>query len=140
MKIVLLVLAAGSLAAATPEEEIRAVLQRQAQDWSRGDLRAFMGGYEDSAQTAFIGTSVVKGFQLVLERYKEKYPTGEKMGRLQFSEIEVRMLGAGHAVVLGRFHLARTVAGGGDARGIFTLVVKRTGDGWRIIHDHTSSS
>ena len=44
----------------------------------------------------------------------------------------------GYALALGRFALKRTPAGGGDATGRFTLVLRRTGSGWRIIHDHSS--
>jgi len=60
------------------------------------------------------------------------------MGTLKFSELEVRLLGAEYAVVLGRFDLARSAAGGGAANGRFTLVLKRGPGGWKILHDHTS--
>jgi ketosteroid isomerase-like protein len=49
-------------------------------------------------------------------------------------------LGANYAVVTGKFHLARTVAGGGDAQGIFSLVWEKTAEGWKIILDHTSAT
>ena len=55
-----------------------------------------------------------------------------------FSEIEVRALGKGYAVAHGRFGLKRTAAGGGDASGRFTLVLRKTKSGWKIIHDHSS--
>ena len=127
------------LAAATPPDQIRALLDRQVDDWNRGDVRAFMKAYEDSQATTYIGTAVVKGYQRVLNRYLERYPTRQNMGALTFSDIEVRMLGADHALVLGRFHLTRPPAAGGEAQGIFTLVLRRTAQGWKIILDHTSS-
>ncbi|MGH9659635.1 MAG: YybH family protein [Bryobacteraceae bacterium] len=134
----LLLLLAGALSAATPEDEIRAILDRQAADWNRGDIGAFMQAYEDSEETAFIGSAVVKGYQRVLARYRERYPTREKMGALRFSALEVRPLGPDHASVVGRFHLQRSTEGGGDATGIFSLVLRRTPRGWKIILDHTS--
>ena len=60
------------------------------------------------------------------------------MGKLDFSGIEVHMLSADYANVVGKFHLARTAGGGGDANGVFTLLFHKTASGWRIIQDHTS--
>jgi hypothetical protein len=48
------------------------------------------------------------------------------------------MLGHDFASVLGRFHLERSEVAGGAARGIFTLLLKRSGESWTIILDHTS--
>ena len=47
-------------------------------------------------------------------------------------------LGDGYALAHGRFALKRTAAGGGDSTGRFTLVLRRTPQGWRIIHVHSS--
>jgi ketosteroid isomerase-like protein len=60
------------------------------------------------------------------------------MGKLDFSGLEVTLLGPDYANVVGKFHLARTAQGGGDASGVFTLLFHRTPAGWRIIQDHTS--
>lgn len=134
----LFVLAAGCLAPAAQGQEaaVRAVLGEQVRAWNAGDLAAFVRTY--SAETVFVGKEVTRGNAGVLERYRRNYPTRERMGTLTFSELEVRMLGRDHASVLGRFHLRRTAEGGGDARGIFTLLLKRSGRGWSIILDHTS--
>jgi uncharacterized protein (TIGR02246 family) len=124
--------------AASPEQAVRQVLSDQVAAWNRGDIPAFMTGYENSADTTFIGKAVTKGYDSVLQRYLDTYGTSEKMGRLQFTGLEVRMLGADHAVVIGRFQLERSAAGGGPASGIFSLVFRRTASGWKIILDHTS--
>ena len=125
--------------AAGEESAIRAVLTAQQAAWNRADVAAFMEGYEKSADLTFSGTSgVTRGWQNVLERYRKRYPDAEAMGKLQFSEIEVRMVGSEAALVLGRFHLTRTEKAGGDASGHFSLVFRKTPAGWRIIHDHTS--
>ena len=108
--------------------------------WNRGDLVAFANFYEDSPETTFIGKEVVRGgTQAILERYRRAYPTHEAMGTLTFSEIEVRTLAAGVALVTGKFALQRSAAGGGDTSGRYTLIVRQTPKGWKIIHDHTSS-
>jgi uncharacterized protein (TIGR02246 family) len=107
--------------------------------WNRGDLTAFSSYYEDSPQTTFIGREVTRGgIKAIEERYRRGYSHREKMGTLKFSEIEVRPLGNGYALAFGRFALTRTAAGGGDASGHFSLVLKKTAQGWKIIHDHSS--
>jgi ketosteroid isomerase-like protein len=50
------------------------------------------------------------------------------------------MLGPDHAVVVGKFHLTRNAAGGGDASGIYSLILEREPEGWRIIVDHTTTT
>lgn len=107
--------------------------------WNRGDLAAFAAWYEDAPQTTFIGKEVTRGgVQAILDRYRRGYSTPEKMGKLTYSEMEVRPLGADYALMTGKFELKRTAAGGGDASGRFTLIWKKTAHGWKIIHDHTS--
>ena len=133
----ILICFAPLLAAQT--DDIRAMLEKSAAAWNRGDLASFVTDYEDSPQTTFIGSEVVRGDRkAILDRYRRRYPNREAMGTLAFSEIEVRPLAAGVALATGKFQLRRTAAGGGDAAGRFTLVLKKTPAGWKIIHDHTS--
>ena len=121
-------------------DAVKQVLTDQENAWNHGDIVAFMKGYADSPQTTFIGTSIEHGYRSILERYQKKYASREAMGHLEFTELDVRMLGADHAVVTGHFHLARSAAGGGDASGIFSLVFEKEAAGWKIILDHTSAS
>ena len=121
------------------DAEIRKVLSDSEVAWNRGDLETFAGYYEDSAETTFIGKEVVRGgTAAILDRYRRAYPTREKMGTLTFTEIVVRPLSDGLALATGKYNLKRTAAGGGDASGRFTLILRRTPKGWKIIHDHTS--
>jgi uncharacterized protein (TIGR02246 family) len=121
------------------DSEIRTILKDSESAWNRGDLVAFSSYYEDSPETTFIGKEVTRGgVGAVLARYRKSYPTPEAMGTLTFSEIEIRPLTDGLALATGRYHLKRTAAGGGDATGRFTLVVRRTKAGWKIIHDHSN--
>jgi len=133
-----LALLAVPVLAATGEPEIRRVLDTQVAAWNRGDIRAFMEGYEDSPTTTFVGINVTKGHAEVLANYLHRYPTKEQMGTLRFSDLEVRPLGGEYAVVIGRYHLDRTKEAGGESSGIFTLTFRRTPRGWKIILDHTS--
>ncbi|MBA3320760.1 MAG: nuclear transport factor 2 family protein [Pyrinomonadaceae bacterium] len=118
--------------------DVRAVLEAQTAAWNRGDIDGFMDGYERSDDITFIsGDTVTRGWQTVTERYKRNYDTREKMGTLAFSELDVKPLSPFYAAVSGRFQLTRA---GDTPRGRFTLLFRRTAQGWRIVHDHTSSA
>lgn len=117
---------------------VRAVLDAQVAAWNRGDIEGFMDGYWRSPETVFVsGDTVTHGWQTVLDRYKKGYDTREKMGTLAFSDLEIKVIGKDTAVALGRWQLARAQD---TPHGRFTLIFRRTSQGWRIIHDHTSSA
>ena len=115
---------------------IRAVLDAQSDAWNRGDIEAFMAGYWRSPETVFIsGDSLTRGWQTVLDRYKKNYDSREKMGTLTYSNLEITPIGNDAAVVIGRWHLQRAKD---EPHGRFTLIFRKTKQGWRIVHDHTS--
>lgn len=119
------------------EAGIRASFDKQAADWNRGDLDTFATAYKNSPDILFIGSKISRGYGQMLERYHTVYSTREKMGTLTFSDIEVQTLDDRFATATGRFHLERTAAGGGDARGSFMLVYEKTQQGWKIVRDVT---
>jgi ketosteroid isomerase-like protein len=127
-----------SLAGATPEQDIRRVLDDQVAAWNRGDIPGFMEGYDKSESTTFVGATITKGHAQVLANYRKRYPTRENMGVLRFSDLEIHLLGSDYASVIGRFHLERSAQAGGEAAGIFTLLFRKTSKGWKVILDHTS--
>lgn len=114
---------------------IRGVLTAQAAAWNEGDLEAFMGGYWKSPEVRFVsGTTVTKGWQQTLKRYRERYGQGASLGRLSFDGLDVQMVTDDVAVIVGRFNLA---SGAAAEAGAFTLVMKRFDGLWRIVHDHS---
>jgi ketosteroid isomerase-like protein len=123
---------------ATAAAQIRAVLRAQQDAWNRGDVDGFMNGYMRSRSTIFVSEdSVRRGWETVRDRYKKKYPDRAKMGMLTFSKIEITPLGLDAAVVLGSWHLKRAQD---QPHGRFTLIFRKTAEGWRIVHDHTSAA
>jgi len=136
--LILAVLLTPALSAQSTEQAIRAVMDRQTGDWNRGDVRAFMQGYDESDSTVFVGSSVERGYQRVLERFLSRYGTKDKMGQLNFTNLEIYPLGTDYALVIGNFHLVRPAEAGGNSDGIFTLTFQKKPAGWKIIADHTS--
>jgi uncharacterized protein (TIGR02246 family) len=115
------------------------VLLAQEAAWNNGDLEAFAQSYKDSPDTLFVTNSVNRGFAGMVESYKRDYPTKAVMGTLGFSELEVHPLDERFAVVIGRYTLERGKKEGGNATGLFSLVMEKTEKGWKIIVDHTTS-
>ena len=137
-------LTGGALFAATETPEhsfkddaaIRAVMAAQVTAWNRGDVDGFMNGYAQSGATEFVGgDTLTRGWQTVRDRYKKKYDSREKMGTLHFSEVKITRLGGEAALVIGRWSLIRK---SDKPHGRFTLLFRRTPEGWRIVHDHSS--
>jgi ketosteroid isomerase-like protein len=120
------------------DAEIRAVMQTQQEAWNRGNIDGFMNGYARAKTTTFVsGDTVTRGWQTVRDRYKKKYSDREKMGALTFSDLEITPLSYDAALALGRWKLKRAQD---EPHGRFTLIFRRTPEGWRIVHDHTSAA
>ena len=131
-------LSAAAVNETPPAAEINRILDAQAQAWNRGDIDGYMQGYARAATTQFVsGDSVTRGWETVRDRYKAKYDSREKMGVLSFADIKVTELGPDAAMAVGRWHLQRK---DDQPHGRFTLLLRRLPEGWRIVHDHTSSA
>jgi beta-aspartyl-peptidase (threonine type) len=117
---------------------IRKVIEDQQAAWNRRDLEGFMGGYWNSPElTFFSGAHESKGWQAALDRYKKNYQgVGHEMGKLEFRNLRIEVLGPEAAFVRGEFHL--TMSDGKTPYGLFTLVFRKFTEGWKIVHDHSA--
>ena len=118
---------------------IEELLETQRSAWNRGDLDGFLAAYEPSDQLLFTsGAKIRRGFDETRDKYRERYGNAsETMGQLEFELLDIRELGSGAAIVLGRYRLSATPEA---SEGVFTLVLERQGESWRIVHDHTSAA
>ena len=120
------------------KQQIEQVLADQAKAWNAGDIDRFMDGYARTPDLRFAtGGTVTRGWQETLDRYKQRYPDRAAMGTLAFADLDTTVLSPDAAVVFGRWRL-KTVKG--EPNGLFTLLFRRTGAGWRIVADHTSAA
>ena len=143
MKYLWLLLLTGLVSCGNPTNKIdskaaiMAVLMQQQRFWNQGDIAGYMKGYLKSDSLRFAsGGNVSYGWQTTLDRYLKGYPDKDAMGQLLFSRIDIKMLSENSALVFGKWELRRK---SDHPRGLFSLIFKRTGCGWRIIHDHTSA-
>ena len=115
---------------------IKSVLLTQQAEWNAGDVDKFMMGYWKSPRVRFVsGDKITTGWAETLARYHARYPTRAKMGTLEFSDLDVDMLGPDAALVMGRWKLLRA---GDTPHGVFTLTFRRIDGAWVIVVDHTS--
>ncbi len=116
---------------------IRKIMDDQAAAWNRADLEAFMTiGYWRSEKLKFVsGDKITLGWQQTLDNYKKTYGTGDKMGKLTFSDLDITILSKDAAFVVGSWSLAREKD---NPKGKFTLLFRKLKEGWRIVADHSS--
>lgn len=138
-KIIFLILSICCLNAwadSTPQIELNQNLQAMTKTWNEGNVKDFVKGYKDSDDTLYISNKIIHGYQNILKRYLQSYPTKNDMGTLSFSNVIVKVLSDQYAMVIGNWNLVRPVKG--NIGGIFTLLYEKTPGGWKIIVDHTS--
>ncbi len=121
----------------TARQQISSVLERQKGAWNNGNIENYMNDYWKSDSLLFTsGGNIQRGWNATYDKYKKSYNSKEKMGELKFSELEIKLLSKESAWVFGHWELKRDKD---NPKGVFTLVLRKFKDGWKIIHDHTSS-
>jgi uncharacterized protein (TIGR02246 family) len=145
----LLLILSGGCAPATPSTPalpdraeltgaITAQLARSAEAWNRGELDRFVSDYAPDSGTGFVSSGhVQRGPDWIREHYLPRFAPGAKRDSLRFEDFDVRPLAPTVALVTARYNLYRD--GQTTSSGPFTLVMERRPDGWKILHDHTSS-
>jgi ketosteroid isomerase-like protein len=118
------------------ELDVIKVLTRQEDAWNKGDLDSFVTGYKNSPDILFVGRQISRGYDQMVADYKHNYPTRESMGTLSYTDLEPHLLDERFAVVLGHYRLERSKKNGGNADGVFSLVLEKTDKGWKIVVDH----
>jgi ketosteroid isomerase-like protein len=114
---------------------IRAVLDSTALGWNRGDLAMYLAAYDEGI-TSRGATGFVRGKTAAEQVMRDGFwKDGRPAQQLRYEHLDIRPLGADHALMTGQFVL--TGGGRPDRTGWFTTVWARTAKGWRMIHDHS---
>ncbi len=113
--------------------KIQGIIEQQEKAWNESSIDGFMAGYWKSDQLTFqSGNKRLLGWEQLATMYKKNY-AGEKMGQLDFTDIEIKVLSKNIVCVLGRWKVTTKDS---SKEGLFTLIFKRFGENWKIIHDH----
>jgi uncharacterized protein (TIGR02246 family) len=117
---------------------IQQQFMRSAQAWNRGDLEAFMADYAPDSLPTFVADGhLERGYDYIRSRYAPLFAPGTTRDSLRFEEFRVRPVTEGFALVTARYVLYAN--GRTTSSGPFTLLLQQRPEGWKILHDHTSS-
>jgi uncharacterized protein (TIGR02246 family) len=104
--------------------------------WNRGDLDAFLSIY--AADATFVdGRRPQRGIAWIRAHYAPAFAPDARRDSLAIQELNARPLSTTLALVTARYVLVR--GSESTASGPFTVVMEERPDGWKILHDHSSS-
>jgi ketosteroid isomerase-like protein len=108
-------------------------LDAAAEAWSSGDVEAVMATYvQDEPLLVFLGDTPLKGPDSVRAALEARAAQPGGLGQMTYEWFETLQFDVNTTVVSGRVVMRRE---GQTHRGLFTRVLRRTEDGWRIVHD-----
>ncbi|MFK0297659.1 YybH family protein [Brevundimonas sp. NPDC090276] len=108
-------------------------LDAAAEAWSSGDVEAVMATYvNDEPLLVFLGDTPVKGPDAVRAALEARAAQPGGLGQMTYEWFETLQFDVNTTVVSGRVVMRRE---GKTHRGLFTRVLRRTENGWRIVHD-----
>ena len=133
--IISLVFPLVAIQTSTVERELIRIHDLQRKAWNEGNIEGFMAHYWKSPKMTYqTGDTRLMGWDALLDRYKKVYPRGN-MGTLEFSDLFVHVLSDDSAYVIGKWKLKAETW---TREGLFTTILKKMEDGWKIIHDNSS--
>ncbi len=128
------------LTQATPTSEITAQVERYVAAVNRGDVRGVADLYARKPGVSSAGDGeVTVGWSQILDLYRSFM---ERFGRVTMSAESLTVAPVGSDGAVATFRYRWKGVRGRDTTatdGAMTLVYERTAQGWRIVHDHTST-
>ena len=126
-------------AAAGQRQEVLAFVRAYIDAANRGDMTAYVEMYAQRPDLVTISDGdVTRGWEAVRNEANQMVGT-EGAYRVFPGVVEVVSLSQSMAIAVVPFALTmNTPQGVVQRRGVMSLVVQKTPDGWRIIHDHSS--
>jgi uncharacterized protein (TIGR02246 family) len=118
--------------------DVAKVVLEQQDEWNKGDLDAYLSHYKNAPDTQAVLATLVRGSDNIRAAYRLNFPSKEKMGTIEDSDVDVRALGDTFALATGRYHLTRSHKAGGDAEGTFMEIFEKTSAGWQIIFSQST--
>jgi uncharacterized protein (TIGR02246 family) len=104
--------------------------------WNRGDLDAFLALYAEDA-TFVDGRRPQRGIAWIRANYAPAFAPGATRDSLAIKEFTARPLSTTLALVTARYVLYQGAYT--TQSGPFTVIMEERTDGWKILHDHSSS-
>ena len=117
------------------ENEIISAMDQAGKDWNKGDLKAYVSLYDDSAtmmlKTGRVGLDSIKALY-VKYYFVNSLPKQE----LSYDNYEFTRLGKNYALLTGTFKLKPTDKLP-ERNGTFSLIFVHRSTKWKLLHDHS---
>lgn len=118
------------------KQEIIDELNEMTEYWNNGDLDKYMSYYVNNDKITFqSATQRFYGFETIRSLFVNTFKNEDARGTLSFSEQEVTVFSKEHAMVIGKFTVV--FKNNTSREGYYTVIVRKSKDGWKIIHDHS---
>jgi uncharacterized protein (TIGR02246 family) len=113
-------------------EAVQNVLKSLEAAWNAHDARAYTDNYWHSADlTVFDDGQVSKGWDAVFAANVKNFK--DNPSTLTISQVQAQLVGTSTAYATGAWQVAG--ADGKPQQGLFTLILRKFGNAWKIIHD-----
>lgn len=119
---------------------VRAAFDQLVKGIEKSDAEIVTGVYQNSPNTLYFNNngSITRGWEQDRSNRESSYPKITN-AKLTPNNVRVEMLGAGGAVLTCEWKLAQDFNGSPEtASGRMTLVFKKIGKDWKVVHLHTS--
>jgi ketosteroid isomerase-like protein len=131
---------AAATAKADPTEGVKAAFERLVEGIRQSDVEKVMSVYENSPRILFFNNngSVTQGWETMKTNREQSYPKTKNVS-LEVTGLRVEMLGPSAAYATCKWKQTQEFDGNlENASGRMTLVFRRIGKDWKVVHLHTS--
>jgi ketosteroid isomerase-like protein len=125
---------------ADPAKDVRAAFDRLIEGIREANVEKVMGIYDNSDRTLFFNNngSVTLGWQTMKENRESNYAKTENV-TVEVTGVRVEILGPAAAYVSCKWKQSQEYEGKlENASGRMTLIFKKVGRDWKVVHLHTS--
>ncbi len=125
---------------ADPAKDVRAAFDRLIEGIREANVEKVMGVYENNDRTLFFNNngSVTLGWQTMKENRESSYAKTENVS-IETTGVRVEILGPAAAYVSCKWKQSQEYEGKlENASGRMTLIFKKIGRDWKVVHLHTS--
>lgn len=122
----------GGPAFADTRSDITSALDYYAEVWNEGDIEALRGYYD--SKFVLVTARGIQALAQHLDDLKALSGAAEDRGELSYTDVEVKSLGAGHALAYGQMRLQ--FKDGSSIESWFSTVYTNTPFGWKAILTH----
>jgi hypothetical protein len=132
-------IAPADLANSSPAREVYMAEMQANNHWNAHDLEGFFDGFWNSPQLLVVQDGeAIEGYQKLYEKFKEGYADRDRMGKIHFERVKIRMIDPdiAFALIVWTVNYDNTVHA---TVGTNTEYLEKFDNGWKVISSHASN-